>query len=300
MGKFAEAADDAAKALEGLSPATMDELAAGPRFCQLSETNWMWGVTITDDQAKAARLANPASWLSAFSGYGYGAACQIIPSINTLLYNKIPATDVRKGWWLDENLYSPLLDKISWDGKTGVDISTYVIADAKMAFTPYNNVKFGMKSGIGSTNNNNDFPLMRVEEMILIEIEGLAKSGEEALAKTKLEDFVKTYRDPSYSADAAGRTLANEIWYQRRVELWGEGFATGDLMRLNKPLVRFHDTNPGSFPVDFAFNMQANDPWRLLRFPQEEKDCNAGIVDNEGGEQPVAGQHGGLRDGVTD
>jgi hypothetical protein len=71
-------------------------------------------------------------------------------------------------------------------------------------------------------------------------------------------------------------------------------------MRLNKPLVRFHDTNPGSFPVEFAFNMQANDPWRLLRFPQEEKDCNAGIVDNEGGEQPVAGQHGGLRDGVTD
>jgi hypothetical protein len=157
-----------------------------------------------------------------------------------------------------------------------------------------------MKSGIGSPINSNDFPLMRVEEMILVEIEGLAKSGQESAAKTKLESFVKTYRDPNYTVEAGGRTLDNEIWYQRRVELWGEGFATSDMMRLNKPLVRFHDNNPGSFPDAHAFNMPANDPWRLLRFPQTEMNTNAGIIDNEGGEQPVPGQNAGLRDGVTD
>lgn len=300
MGMYAEAAADAAEAMKEFSPATFDELAAGPRFCNIEETNWMWGIAITEDQAKKGGLATPSSWLSAFAGFGYGAYCGIVPSINSLLYNKIPATDVRKGWWLDENLYSPLLDKISWLGVTGVDISYLVVEESKAPFSAYNNVKFGMKSGIGSNVNNNDFPLMRVEEMILVEIEGLAKSGQESLAKSKLESFVKTYRDPSYSADAAGRTLEDEIWYQRRVELWGEGFAAGDLIRLNKPLVRFHDSNPGSFPEAFAFNMQANDPWRLMRFPQSEMDTNAGIVDNEGGDQPVAGQQGGLRDGVTD
>ena len=301
MGMYAEAAADAAKAIEGYNPATMDELAAGPRFCKADETNWMWGVVITDDQAKNGGLATPASWFSAFTGDGYAPATQVTPSINSLLYNKIPATDVRKAWWIDTNLYSPLLDKISWNGVTGVEISKLVLDDgSKVAYAPYTNVKFGMKSGIGSPINSNDFPLMRVEEMILVEIEGLAKSGQESAAKTKLESFVKTYRDPNYTVEAGGRTLDNEIWYQRRVELWGEGFATSDMMRLNKPLVRFHDNNPGSFPDAHAFNMPANDPWRLLRFPQTEMNINAGIIDNEGGEQPVPGQNAGLRDGVTD
>lgn len=301
MGMYAEAAADAAKAIEGYNPATMDELAAGPRFCSADEANWMWGVVITDDQAKNGGLATPASWFSAFTGDGYAPATQVTPSINSLLYNKIPATDVRKAWWIDTNLYSPLLDKISWNGVTGVEISKLVLDDgSKVAYLPYTNVKFGMKSGIGSPINSNDFPLMRVEEMILVEIEGLAKSGQESAAKTKLESFVKTYRDPNYTVEAGGRTLDNEIWYQRRVELWGEGFATSDMMRLNKPLVRFHDNNPGSFPEAHAFNMPANDPWRLLRFPQTEMNTNAGIIDNEGGEQPVPGQNAGLRDGVTD
>ena len=301
MGMYAEAAADAAKAIEGYNPATMDELAASPRFCSADEANWMWGVIITDDQAKNGTLATPASWFSAFTGDGYAPATQVTPSINSLLYNKIPATDVRKAWWIDTNLYSPLLDKISWNGVTGVEISKLVLDDgSKVAYAPYTNVKFGMKSGIGSPINSNDFPLMRVEEMILVEIEGLAKSGQESAAKTKLESFVKTYRDPNYTVEAGGRTLDNEIWYQRRVELWGEGFATSDMMRLNKPLVRFHDNNPGSFPDAHAFNMPANDPWRLLRFPQTEMNTNAGIIDNEGGEQPVPGQNAGLRDGVTD
>lgn len=301
MGMYAEAAADAAKAIEGYNPATMDELAAGPRFCSADEANWMWGVIITDDQAKNGTRATPASWFSAFTGDGYAPATQVTPSINSLLYNKIPATDVRKAWWIDTNLYSPLLDKISWNGVTGAEISALVLDDgSKVAYLPYTNVKFGMKSGIGSPINNNDYPLMRVEEMILVEIEGLAKSGQESAAKTKLESFVKTYRDPNYTVDAGGRTLDNEIWYQRRVELWGEGFATSDMMRLNKPLVRFHDNNPGSFPEAHAFNMPANDPWRLLRFPQTEMNTNAGIIDNEGGEQPVPGQNAGLRDGVTD
>ena len=201
----------------------------------------------------------------------------------------------------EEDLAVEIEATVKCSGVTGVEISKLVLDDgSKVAYAPYTNVKFGMKSGIGSPINSNDFPLMRVEEMILVEIEGLAKSGQESAAKTKLESFVKTYRDPNYTVEAGGRTLDNEIWYQRRVELWGEGFATSDMMRLNKPLVRFHDNNPGSFPDAHAFNMPANDPWRLLRFPQTEMNTNAGIIDNEGGEQPVPGQNAGLRDGVTD
>ena len=140
---------------------------------------------------------------------------------------------------------------------------------------------------------------MRVEEMILFQAEGLLKSGSAGQAKALLEDFVKTYRDPAYSADASGRTLEDEIWFQRRVELWGEGFSNADTRRLNKPLVRFHDSS-SNFPEAFRFNMAADDGWWLMRFTSGEKNTNLAIVDNTGGSLPVQDQNPGLRDGVTD
>jgi hypothetical protein len=140
---------------------------------------------------------------------------------------------------------------------------------------------------------------MRAEEMILIQAEGYAKSGNETKAEQILTNFVQTYRDPAYSIPAS-RTLADEIWFQRRVELWGEGFATSDLKRLGKPLVRFHTGVESNVPDAFQFNMEATDGWFNMRFPQTELDNNFGIVDNEGGAAPVAGQNPDLKDGVTD
>ncbi|MDY6248544.1 MAG: RagB/SusD family nutrient uptake outer membrane protein, partial [Prevotella sp.] len=249
------------------------------------------------------------SWICAFSGDGYAAATQNTPAINILLYKKIPATDVRKGWWLDENLHSPNWANLTWvDPKdasvtaTGDAIANFTTSDGgKDKFLPYTNIKFGMKSGVGSTINNNDWPLMRVEEMILIQAEGLAKSGNEGKARTILENFVKTYRDPSYDINGRGLSLENEIWFQRRVELWGEGFFIGDAKRLNRPVVRFHGPNTSNEPQAFQFNVAADDPYMNMRFPQAETNYNLGIVPNEEtGTQPNAGQNPGLRDGVTD
>ena len=153
---------------------------------------------------------------------------------------------------------------------------------------------------VGSTNNDEDWPFRRVEEMILIQAEGLVRSGSRAEGKQLLENFVQTYRDPSYSADASGRSLEDEIWYQRRVELWGEGFSNNDTRRLGKPLVRFHDNSDSNVPAAFRFNMPADDPWWLMRFPKAETNTNLAIVNNSGGNRPTQDQNGSLRDGVTD
>ncbi len=298
MGMYAEAAADAAKAMEGFTPATIEEVSV-PAFCDINETNWIWGIDITDQMVEGFNLASSSAWLTPFSGNGYAAACQITPMINSLLWKKISSTDVRKGWWIDENLHSPNIASLSWDDAQGDAICTYEITDVKEAFLPYTNVKFGQKSGVGNSLNSNDVPLMRVEEMILIQAEGLAMSGREGEAKTILENFVKTYRDPSYTVPAT-RALQDEIWFQRRVELWGEGFATSDARRLNKPIVRFHGSGTTNHPDAFQFNIPANDGWLNMRFPQDEMDHNLGIVDNTGGAIPVAGQYPELRDGVTD
>lgn len=299
MGKGAEAAADAEKAMQGYEPASIAEVSV-PTFCDMEEHNWIWAIDITDDQANYYGYATAPSWLSSLCGDGYGAACGTTAMINKLLWDKIPATDVRKGWWIDENLHSPNWADLTWGTAKGDEIANLVLDDgSKVELPPYTNIKFGMKSGVGSTLNNNDWPLMRVEEMILIQAEGYAISGNEAKAKEILTNFVKTYRDPNYTIPS-GRTLRDEIWFQRRVELWGEGFAVSDARRLNKPIVRFHGPNTTNYADAFQFNIAADDGWLNMRFPQSEKDNNSAIVDNTEGSLPVAGQNPSLRDGVTD
>ena len=306
MGNWAAAAADADAALAGYTPASIAEVSV-PAFCQIKEHNWMWGILITEAQASDYGYRTSSSWVSAFTGNGYGPATANTPCINKILYDKIPSTDVRKGWWLDATKHSDNWANMVWtdpkNGKTakGDDIADFVDTDGnKIEFLPYTNVKFGQKSGCSGTVNSNDWPLMRAEEMILIKAEGLAKSGKEAEGRQVLEDFVKTYRDPAYSSTDGRRSLSDEIWYQRRVELWMEGFSIVDARRLNKPIVRFLPGVETNIPEAFKFNIAPDDPWLNMRFPQTEVDANHGIIDNTGGAQPKSGDGASLRDGVTD
>lgn len=315
MGKWADAAADAEKVISSgrYTPATREEVSV-PGFDDVTKGDghaWIWAVLRTEadaqDNAGYGNYQTSSAWNCAFSGDAYAAATGNTPVINQLLYDKIPSTDVRKGWWLDANKHSPNWANLSWtdpdNGRVakGDQMADFTLKNGnKTAFEPYTNIKFGMKNGVGATTNMNDFPLMRIEEMYLIAAEGYAKSGNEAKAREILTNFVKTYRDPSYDINGRGLSLADEIWFQRRVELWGEGFFTVDAKRLGKPIVRFHQGKANNFPSKYQFNVAADDGWLNMRFPQSEKNNNLSIVDNEGGSLPVAGQNGNLRDGVTD
>lgn len=297
MGKYAEAASDAAAAAQGYTPASIAEVST-PSFYNITDHNWLWGYDMTMDAAKAFPYATSSAWIRSFSANGYSAGTGTYFCINNLLYNKIPESDVRKGWWVNTDLYSPLLDNLTFGQLKGQQIATEEIDDVKLIFLPYTNVKFGMYT-IGGTTNEEDWPFMRVEEMLLIQAEGLIKSGQTAAGVQVLNDFVRTYRDPQYNAEATGRKIEDEVWFQRRVELWGEGFSNSDTRRLGKPLVRFHGSD-SNWPQAFRFNMTADDGWWLLRFCTDELNTNLAIVDNEGGALPVSGQNASLRDGVTD
>lgn len=299
LGNWNDAYNDAVKAAEGYEPASIAEVSV-PAFYNIEEHNWIWGYDMAtglpSNVESNGLYATTTSWLRSFSGQGYAPACQVYTCINSLLWNKIPATDVRKGWWVDENLESPLLDGLKWPGFN--DVANADDGDSKLPFLPYTNVKFGTFS-IATTVNEEDMPLMRVEEMILIQAEAKAHTDPGA-AKTILENFVQTYRDPAYSADAGGRTLLDEIWYQRRIELWGEGFGVFDNLRLDKHIVRSHGAGTSNIADAFRFNLDSQDPWLRMRFPQGEMNTNFGIEDNKGGQQPTIDMNPGLLDGVTD
>ncbi|MBR1807982.1 MAG: RagB/SusD family nutrient uptake outer membrane protein [Paludibacteraceae bacterium] len=306
MEKWAEAAADAAKAMSGYTPYSADELSA-PGFYEANDHNWIWALLIPASLAGESAATWP-SQLGSFSATGYTAYAGIYRQINSLLYAKIPDTDVRKGWWLNERKTSPLLEGLVWTDVAenidyvGQDIVDAAIKDVKVAMPAYTNVKFGQKSGVGSNYNEGDWCMMRAEEMILIQAEATAKAGDLATGKTILEDFVKNYRNPQYVCRAAGvDAFSDEVWLQRRIELWGEGFAMADKMRLGKNIVRYHAGDAGTnVPEAYQFNVSSSDPWLLMRFTQTELNGNAGCEQNVGGNQPKQGDGASLKDGVTD
>ena len=306
MQNYAEAASDAGNALAGYTPYSIAELGR-PTFQDGTHHAWIWGAIINEsDLVSGSTMVTWQSWVGSLNK-GYGATQRCYARCNVELYNKIPATDVRKGWWVDENLDSPLLKGLEWPGAPGVSIGKAVITQQKQEFYPYTNVKFGPTDDkIGNTDNSGDWPLMRAEEMLLIQAEATGLGGNITEGAKLLENFVKTYRDPAYTCTADNEdTFRNAIWLQRRVELWGEGFAFQDMMRFEKPLVRFHGARKAesNFPDAYRFNIPAGDEAFLCAIPRSEINANEGISEddnNSGGTTPTPDQYPDLIDGVTE
>ena len=201
-------------------------------------------------------------------------------TINSLLYKKISTSDVRKQWWVDENLKSDALSGLSWGSAIGNDISTLEIEDVKMKFIKYTNVKFGMKSGIGSSNNDNDWCIMRAEEMILIKAEALAQQNDEGNAAKELKVLMDE-RDASWNKSSV---TVDDVWLQRRIELWGEGFSLFDVLRLKKPIKRI-GTN---FPAGSTFaDIAAESPLLIYTIPECETAVNKAITPADNNEAAI-------------
>ena len=287
MQNWSDAAADAKKAAEGYTPLSKDA-AAAPGFNDVSASNWIWG-NIVDESNDIVQsgILNFPSMMCSFTGNGYSPtyACRMI---NSKLWKEIPSTDVRKGWWIDENLNSPIInpkyvvhqEDEDEDGNVVKYLAVYNQTGDEVAdiTEPYTNVKFGAyKNQYGNELNACDIPLMRVEEMILIQAEATAMGGNVEEGKRILENFVRTYRDPSYTCNATtAEGVQDAVWFQRRVELWGEGFSFTDLLRLKKPL----DRTGANYEVSVRFKLPAESPIFLYLIPEDEENHNEALVGN--------------------
>ncbi len=271
MNKWAEAAADAQAAIRNFdgSPLSLAE-AAQPGFNSLNATNWIWGINVNEtDGCVTTGIVNFPSHMGTFN-YGYASAVGAWKWINTKLYDSISTSDVRKGWWLDENGTSANLsaEQQAYCAALGVP------ALVQVKFAPYNGV-------VDTDLNASDIPLMRVEEMYLIlaEAQGMQNAAQGAQTLT---DFVSAYRDPYYTCTATtSQELQDEVWRQRRIELWGEGLSYFDLLRLNKGV----DRRGGGWPAETIYNIAANDPILILPIPEDEITGNKQVTaaDNTNG-----------------
>jgi hypothetical protein len=282
MGKWSAAASDAAKAYGTSAPYSITDVSQ-PTFYNATDNSWIWGIVVTtEDYLAKTGIVNWPSNLCSLTGMGYTTAASATDVayrlINKNLWAKIPETDVRKGWWVDEDLHSPVLDN-----GLGEDYAYYWAngmfngGTFPSKFSPYTNVKFGPDNGtFADTDNAQDWPLMRVEEMKLIEAEALGRDNL-AAGKQKLEEFVRQYRDPSYTCTAGSLdAFIDEVWFQRRVELWGEGFALFDILRLKKPIIR----QGANYPINSTFaEIAAEAPIMIYRIPEAETSVNSAITE---------------------
>lgn len=209
-------------------------------------SSWMWAMIQTTDTV----LNNLLSWaahmsLEAVYGYGYGAQ----PGISVFSYERISDTDFRKKSYVTAD-------------------RSYAAAQPYMSLTekefktvaPYASFKFHTAGGEKSNftiANVVDIPMMRVEEMYLIEAEATAHY-DEATARTLLTSFM-AHRDPNYRIPAATTDLVEEIIFQKRIEFWGEGIIYYDMKRLNMSM---HNADRGTnAPSGAIISTDGRAPW---------------------------------------
>lgn len=268
MQEYAGAREDAEAVLEHYSPYTRAEVSH-PTFVSANDHSWVWGLIYNENSYSVQTgIINWPSHLCSLVSNGYTTGGSIYRCINTNLFNRISPSDVRYGWWLDENGYSANLEGHE-DYKAVVEEKN-VDAYATMKFAPAD-------YSASSTYNTQDYPMMRAEEMELIRIECLAHESLTS-AKLALREFVTNYRDDSFETYAQTlEDFIDEVWFQRRIELWGEGFAFFDIMRLHKDI----DRTNSNFAADYQWVIKADSPILLFRIPQDELRANQAISEQD-------------------
>ncbi len=213
-------------------------------FNHVSTSEWMWGFQINSEQSTIY-----ASFFSHFDPtFMTYASLGLQKQINSATYAMIdnPSGDVR----------AQNFDVTG--GETGVPY-------CQLKFLSYDQATF-----------MGDYLMMRSSEMHLIEAEAQAHiPGNEALAQQAIYDLVST-RDGSYTMPTAtGQALLDEIWFQRRIELWGEGFRLLDIKRRKQPLDRTGGNHQPALAREMT--LPAESDLFIFQIPEEELDANDNI-----------------------
>lgn len=224
--------------------------------------HWMWAVLQTKESLNG-NLINWTSWLCNEFDPGYCAIDATPIAIDAKMYARISDTDWRKKQWK-----APKGGKL--EGAT-----PWIKAKIGEQMPAYASVKFRPAQGnteLWSTACVVDYPLMRIEEMYFIEAEAVAHT-DPARGMQLLKTFMTTYRDPQYQSTATSKEdVIDEIFFQKRVELWGEGRVFFDWKRLNYGINRGY---PGTNHLqDERYNIEGRPRWFSWQFVRTEEETN--------------------------
>lgn len=245
---------------------------------------WMWA-NIVNPNSELVTYCTWQSWVSYMSPEAdYGVSSinyQATFMIDARLYGEISKGDWRRYTWIaPEDAGSEEAYQSTYGSRTNLDYDTW------SRFRSYCGFKYHPGSGncfTSSVGNAVSIPMMRVEEMYLIEAEAVGRSQGEGAGRALLESFMNSYRmsGESYQSTGAGiEGLVDDILTQKRIEFWGEGVVAFDFRRLEKAITRGY---PGTnHPASTTFNSIAGHvaPWTTLCIPNLENQYNPGCILN--------------------
>lgn len=295
MGDWANAKEYAEKAMSGFSVMTEAEYTSRNDGFNTPNSSWMFGTRFKSDDPCIKENDADSSWGSIMilevtaSGCGYAADYGGPMYIDRHLYESIPETDFRKKCYIDfaiDDLSSESEQLAALSNYSDVPDGLLVTADAADGVVGGLELKFRPEGGEHVDQYaafTVSVPLMRVEEMKLIEAEAAGMINEsEGVAL--LTEFAKT-RDPQYvygtHKDAYYTSLSQfqkEVWWERRVELWGEGFATLDIKRFQAGIIRsYANTN---HLTGYLWNQETTPDWMNLCIVETETNNNHSCTNN--------------------
>jgi hypothetical protein len=255
-GDYQKAADAAGQVLEsGKFPLTTMEEVLNSGFNSLNSGSWMWGIdlTVENTQKESSFWGSMDYFTNGWCIKGY------VKMIDADLYAEIPATDSRK-----KQFGSPI---------------TGIIGEMPLA-PIYKFYDLGRIPG-GDKLYTNDLVYMRVEEIVLLRAEALARLGDTSGAKTTLKSLLDLRdRDAADNLDNLNNEeLLETIRFNWRVEMWGEGKTFFAVKRYKKTVHRSAVSGNHLYHAgeSFPYNYER----MIFEIPEYEQVNNTNLVSQQ-------------------
>jgi hypothetical protein len=133
----------------------------------------------------------------------------------------------------------------------------------------YRNIKFYPDSTSTSRNQNNDVPVFRYSDILLMKAEAILRGGTPTLGHTALSLLNQLRAERTTSAPLTGVTL-NDIYTERCREFAWEAWHRNDMIRF------------GKFEGSWGFKTDADVNHRLFPIPTAAMAVNPALTQNPG------------------
>lgn len=236
-------AADYSDELLGLNSYLMNEKEYNEGFNDIQNREWLWGHAQTMDQQDASYQFN---FLDVTSSSSYYYSFNADPYFRDLF---------------DEGDYRKKM--INW----GIDPGSDPLKQ-EFVWMRYNKFRF-------KKDNTADIVLMRTAEIYLINAEAKTRlNSADGLSKL---NQLKAARD-AQSVNLSGDELIQEIWLERRKELFGEGFSMVDIIRNQQKVVR--KEYPQEPKITLTLNDKNGEPVTKDYMPQGHRIFKFPVKDN--------------------
>lgn len=294
-GDWQTAADAAVMARQGFPLMGEDDWKSGFNTNNLSEV--IWGSNVI-----AAETTFFRSYFYLISNNFNGSQNRNNPKIaDRRIIDAAPATDYRKDMFIID---APNTNSSASNNQGGLDPTTGLPRDPNYAndlqgynarraevnaafgindaFNQHPYMQFKLRNANPGSIDPDDIIYMRTSEMYLIEAEAKAMMNDISGAQEALRPLGEE-RDSAYDVTIYNtqESMMEHIKFQRRLELWGEGFGYTDKIRWDEGIDHAADGGSGASAVLYqeAYQVErpsVNEDW-IFKIPQAELDANPNL-----------------------